>query len=132
MIKFKVIGISMVVSTVFGAASCMAQSVSSPELTGAPPLPAPRATQMQRCQDFGRYVNLVASARDAGEPQQQLIGRLGLNTNGGGGEMYQERLPRHTLAAGGTALVREIYAKNASPTDWQKVMMTNCEKKIIS
>lgn len=135
MIKLKVIGISMVVSTVFGAASCMAQALGQPEPTDAPPLstlPASRATQVKRCQDFGRYVNLVASARDAGEPQQKLIGHLGLNMNDGGAEMYQARLPRDTFAAGGTALVREIYAKNASPADWQKAIVANCEKKIIS
>lgn len=136
MMHFKVVGISIVASTVLGATSCLAQMVST--FAGEPPipventsLPLPHATQVVRCQDFGRYVNLVASARDAGESRQHLIGRLGLNMQGGEG-MYQGRLPRNIRAAGGTALVQQIYATNASPATWQKQMLAVCERKIVS
>lgn len=135
MIKFKVIGISIVVATMFGSASCMAQFSVAPEIknSAALPLTLPRATQVKRCQDFGRYVNLVASARDAGESQQKLIGRLGLNMSSPGGQgLIHQRLPANTLAAGGPVLVREIYASNASPANWQAQVSAVCEKQVIS
>ena len=131
MIKFKTIGISLVVSTMFGAASCMAQAMGGPGFSVAVPLPVPHATQMKRCQDMGRYVHIVASARDAGESQRYFVGRLGLNmsTPAGLGLIHQ-RLPANTVASGGSALVRAIYASDASPTDWQKQVLVVCEKHV--
>lgn len=131
MIKFKTVGISLVVSTMFGAASCMAQAMSGPGVSVAVPLPVPHATQMKRCQDMSRYVHIVAAARDAGEAQQHFVGRLGLNmsTPAGLGLIHQ-RLPANTVASGGSALVNVIYASSASPANWQKQVLSVCEKHI--
>ncbi|MEO7050841.1 MAG: hypothetical protein ABI128_04175 [Rhodanobacter sp.] len=141
--QFKVIAVSIIVSTIFGAVSGLAQAqgqplgqgpgqpLGQPMINNGPVLSAPVATQVKRCQDFGRYVNLVASARDANESQSHLIDRLGLNLHSEAG-MYQGRLPRNTRAAGGTALVQKIYARNASPADWQTAMQGVCEREIVS
>ena len=135
MINLRVVGISIVVSAAFGSTSCLAQMVNS--FSSAPPIPVASTlqrthpAQVERCQDFGRYVNLVASARDAGESRQELSSRLGLNMQRGRIAEYQSRLPPHTLAAGGTSLVKQIYASNYSPATWQKTMLTDCERKII-
>ena len=138
MINLKVVGISIVASAVFGATSCLAQMVSS--FSGAPPIPVENtlplphahATQVMRCQDFGRYVDLVASARDAGESRQHLSDRLGLNRQQGRIAAYQGQLPPHTLAAGGALLVKQIYASSYSPATWQKQMLALCERKVVS
>ena len=135
MIRFKPVASSVFACTLFAGASCMARPINQPEPSYAsnfsPDLPmASRAKQMKRCEDLGRYVNLVASARDAGEPAQHFINRFQLNS-GTRVNMYQGALPAHTWAAGGTALVEEIYARNASPGDWQQAMTGVCEKKIV-
>ncbi|MEO8809512.1 MAG: hypothetical protein ABI386_04615 [Rhodanobacter sp.] len=70
-------------------------------------------------------------ARDAGEPEQHFIGRLGVNMSPPGGlGLIHQRLPANTRAAGGPALVREIYASNASPAAWQQQVQAICEKNI--
>ncbi len=131
MIKFKTIGISLVVSTAFGAASCMAQTTGAPVFSVAVPLPVPHATQLKRCQDMSRYVQVVASARDAGEAQQHFVGRLGLNMFPPAGlELIHQRLPANTLSTGGSALVKVIYASSESPSNWQKQVLAICEKHI--
>lgn len=131
MIKFKTIGISFIACTVFGAAGCMAQATGGPEISIAVPLPVPHATQIERCQDMGRYVKIVAAARDAGEAQQHFVGRLGLNMSAPSGlGLIHQRLPANTVASGGSALVSAIYASNASPLDWQKQVLLVCEKHV--
>jgi hypothetical protein len=131
MIKLKAIGISIVASTIFGAASCMAQGVIGPTIGAAAPWPVPHATQVKRCQDVGQFVNTAAVARDAGESEQHFIGRLGVNMSPVGGlGLIHQRLPANTLAAGGPALVREVYASSGSPADWQRQLQVICEKNI--
>ena len=131
MIKFKTVGISLVASMLFGAASCMAQATGGPGVSFAVPLPVPHATQMKRCQDMSRYVKIVADARDAGEAQQHFVGRLGLNMSAPAGlGLIHQRLPVNTASSGGSALVSAIYASDASPLDWQKQVLVVCEKHV--
>lgn len=136
MIKFKTIGISLVVSTVLGAASCMAQgatgsAVTSAAINTAAPVPVPHATQVKRCEDVGRFVKDAAIARDTGESERHFAGRLGLYMVPDGGlRLIAQRMPHNTRAPASPMLLDKIFANHASPADWQKQALAVCEEHI--
>ncbi|HWU77247.1 MAG TPA: hypothetical protein VN043_12155 [Rhodanobacter sp.] len=136
MIKFKTMGISIVASTLFAAAGCVAQGATASIVTGATintavPSPVPQATQVKRCQDVGRFVKYAAGARDAGETEQHFAGRIGFYmVPDGGVRLIAQRLPQNMRAPASSDLLNKIFASNASPANWQKQVLTVCEKHI--
>ncbi|MEO5813006.1 MAG: hypothetical protein ABIU96_04885 [Rhodanobacter sp.] len=129
--KFKLWGISLVIVGAFGASTCMAQQQVDPSPANAMPRPIPHATQLQRCQNLGRFAQNTAVAREAGESQQQYIGRLGLNMlppNGLG--LIHQRLDRNMNVRINPKLVDLIYSSKQSPVAWQQKVLDACTQTI--
>lgn len=129
MVRLKSVAVSLVVVAAFEAAACMAQQHANPSPAAA--LPIPKASQITRCGDIGRFAKDVATARESGESRQHYVGRLGLAMFPPKGlGLIHQRLPTHTRYPGGPELVQRIYDSKQSPVAWQLATLDACERTI--